>query len=175
MTVLSPVLVFPDYSAKSQGCDCFPWGCRERTQGTSHPGDCYPTLGTFLLKAGLSVAAATPDLCSYLLDFMASHGSCSPCAHFTSQNLSWCSIHNCWHRTCRKPEPAGVFPLPAWWPGMVFTFSLLLATVHWPCGWSEGTGPAWHLLVPLGIKVLCRQEWNRQLVSSTGLCSVKST
>lgn len=75
-------------SVLQQGLCLLSLGLQEASPGHSHlrVGH-YPVLGTFLFKADLSVAAAAPGLCSYLLDFMGSHGSCSPCAHFTSQNL----------------------------------------------------------------------------------------
>lgn len=78
---------FPPLFYKVLGLCLLSLGLQEATPGHSHPEDCYSALGTFLFKADLSVAAAAPGLCSYLLDFMGSHGSCSLCAYFTSQNL----------------------------------------------------------------------------------------
>lgn len=81
-----PVLMFPHCTKTSRAVLAI-LGAAGSDPRAPTPEDHYPVPGTFLFKADLSVAAAAPGSCLHLLHFMGSHGSCTPGAQFTSQNL----------------------------------------------------------------------------------------
>lgn len=126
---LKTIPCVPWLFCKVTGLCLLSWGCWEQTQGTGHPEDCYPTLGTFYSKQAyqqqqplqacaricqISWAVMDPAPCVLILQAKTCPdalfttagagpaGSPSPLGYFhcLPDDLAWCSHLVCCQQLC---------------------------------------------------------------------------